>query len=398
MSLDGKQNANGLKAPLKFVSNHTTQKRAEIMHNLGLAFYKLGEYEKSVNCLAEGCELYANKFSVWFWMGVACVKNYLTLSSTYLLKNTNKTILARRPIVAEIDEKLPEKMRLDQAIRYFENVITANENYTRNEFEATKLFREIDFKKMFENIPTVITPSSKENDEKPSEPISQDELIYSMGLFNKGQMERYNEMTKTSYMLLIYCYILLNNWDKALQYCKTLKSDFKLNSRMNFELKMYMAEIYLAKGQSSEAFKCLKVDQAFEEGKDSSGSSENNENYMKVENTVTGVVEEPLPKRAIMFLNIATCNYFLDIPDAASDAIANALECLGYSGDDEKPGARKLKTQEIPEFLLHALIYLNLYNDDQETALKLLRKRRYDKATDNLLDYSKSVGPLKVFK
>lgn len=51
-------------------SSHTTQKRAEIMHNLGLAFYKLQEYEKSINCFSEATELYSDKFSMWFWMGV----------------------------------------------------------------------------------------------------------------------------------------------------------------------------------------------------------------------------------------------------------------------------------------------------------------------------------------
>ena len=70
LSLDGKQNTNSLKTPLKLVSNHTTQKRSEILHNLGLAFYKLGEYEKAMNCFSEACEIFANKFSLWFWMGV----------------------------------------------------------------------------------------------------------------------------------------------------------------------------------------------------------------------------------------------------------------------------------------------------------------------------------------
>lgn len=49
LSLDGKQNKNESTQLTKFVSNHTTQKRAEIMYNLGIAFYKLGEYEKCIN-------------------------------------------------------------------------------------------------------------------------------------------------------------------------------------------------------------------------------------------------------------------------------------------------------------------------------------------------------------
>lgn len=56
------------------------------MHNLGLAFYKLKEYEKSVNCFSEAVELYANKYSMWFWMGVATVKNYLNCCSTCMTK------------------------------------------------------------------------------------------------------------------------------------------------------------------------------------------------------------------------------------------------------------------------------------------------------------------------
>jgi hypothetical protein len=47
--LDGKQDPDMLKNPFSMISNHTSQKRAEIMYNLGLAFYMQKEYEKAVN-------------------------------------------------------------------------------------------------------------------------------------------------------------------------------------------------------------------------------------------------------------------------------------------------------------------------------------------------------------
>jgi hypothetical protein len=217
-----------------------------------------------------------------------------------------------------------------------------------------------------------------------------------MGFYSKTNIERQNEMTKSSYMLLIYCYLLLQNYQKGLDYCKVLKSDFKLNSKMNFELKMYMTEIYLNLGKETLAFKCLKIDQAFEEGKDGA-SSDSKENFTSIENTVSGFIEHNLPKRAVMFLNIATCNYLLDIPDTASDAIANALDSLNLN-KTETPASRKPVIEEIPEYLLHSLVYLNLFSGDSETALKLLRKRRFDKVNESLLDFSQSLAPLKVFK
>lgn len=90
LSLDGKQNTSELKSPFKFISNHTTQKRAEVMYNLGLAFYKLKEYKKCMNYLREVLKINCNKFSAWFWMGVCCVKYYcITLEKTSLEKNEN---------------------------------------------------------------------------------------------------------------------------------------------------------------------------------------------------------------------------------------------------------------------------------------------------------------------
>jgi len=208
----------------------------------------------------------------------------------------------------EIDERIPDKMRLDQAIRYFENVITSNNNFVNNEFETSELIESFDFPKCFANIPKIL-PNFEQSDEEVanvSNETEEEKVPYSQGCFVKSQIERYNEMTKYSYLFLIYCYLSFNNYDKALEYCKILKSDFKLNSKLNFELKMYMAEIYLQKGKANEAFKCLKVDQAFEESKEGISQSELSENFIAVENLVSGVQEAPLPRRAIMFLNIAT--------------------------------------------------------------------------------------------
>jgi tetratricopeptide (TPR) repeat protein len=397
--LDGKQNQAILKHPLKMVSNHTTQKRAEIMHNLGLAFYKLKEYEKSVNCFSEAVELYANKYSMWFWMGVATVKNYLNNCSTYMTKSDevnksfDKTILAKRPSMEEVDAKLPEKMRMNQAIRYLENVVTSFENHGQNQDQLCGAIKEVELDNIFSNVPIPINEKEELKEES-------DEFDFSTGEFKKAFSERHSEMIKNSYFLLVFCYCLTGTAaDKALEYCKNLKSNFKLSSKMKFELQMYMAELYLTKGKAHQAFKCLRIDEAFEEVKSDPTIPEDNKNYISVQNSVTGSIEKPLPKRAIMFLNIATCNYFLGIPKEAADAISNALDSIGIISDgDDKGETKKNKTQEIPEYLLHSLVYLNLYNDDQETALKLLRKRRFDKTADNLLDYSTSVGPLKIFK
>lgn len=54
--------------------------------------------------------------------------------------------------------------------------------------------------------------------------------------------------------------------------------------------------------------------------------------------------------------------------------------------------------QEIPDFIGFVLIYMCLFNGDEETALKILRKRRYDKTSDDLLDMSQTVGPLKILR
>ena len=366
------------------------------MHNLGLAFYKLKEYEKCVNCLSEASELYSNKFSMWFWMGSACIKNYVNQGGGYFMKNSSKTILLRRQQLQEVDAKIPEKMKLNQAIRYLENVIISYDNFTKNESEVTETIKKINLSKMFSNIPHSQKGKSKKKESKVEERKSElkDEFPYKMGLHSKSVTERFNYMTKSAYLLLIYSYLLLNNSVKALEYCKILKSDFKLNSKMNFDLKMYLAEIYLIKGKHQQAFKCLKIDQAFEEGK---GKPESADNYIDIENTNSGYVEKNLPKRAIMFLNIATCNYLLEIPEEAGNAISNALECLGLT-QNESNQSRKLSISEVPEFLLHSLVYLNLYNGDEETALKLLRKRRFEKNNEDLLNFSLSLAPLKIFR
>lgn len=76
------------------------------MHNLGLAFYKLQEYEKCVNCMAEAAEIYATKYSMWFWMGAATIKNFVLQSSAYFMKSSNKAILTGQAKVEQIDEKV----------------------------------------------------------------------------------------------------------------------------------------------------------------------------------------------------------------------------------------------------------------------------------------------------
>ena len=316
------------------------------------------------------------------------------------MKNSTNTILLKRPELQEVDNKIPEKMRMNQAIKYLENVITAYENFTRNEEEAIKDINKFELTKMFENIPTVLEESkwedSKENSSKnKNNDKPKDDTPFSMDLHNKAVEQRYKNMTKSAYLLLVYSYLLLGNCEKAKEYCQSLRSDFKLNSKMNFEVKMYMAEICLMQGHPDKAFTYLKIDQAFEERKENSEDS--HENFVNIENTWSGFVEKELPKRAVMFLNIATCNYLLNIPDEARDAISNALDCLGFR-KEEANASRKLAITEIPEYLLHSLVYLNLFNGDEDTALKLLRKRRFDKNNDDLLNFSTTLGPLKVFK
>lgn len=274
-------------------------------------------------------------------------------------------------------------MRLNQAIRYLENVLIAHENFSNNEKEISEIIEKLDLKKTFLNIPSTISenPNEESKEEEIKEDEIQDDPSYSMGLHSKAVDQRYKSMTKSTYMLLIYANLLLKNSDKALEYCRILKSDFKLNSKMSFDLKMYMAEIYLMKGKHQQAFKCLKIDQAFEEGKD----GDSKENYINIENTNSGFVERNLPKRAVMFLNIATCNYLLDISEEAGSAISTALDSLGLT-KDENSQTRRIEMVDIPEYVLHSLVYLNLYNGDEETALKLLRKRRFDKNNDDLLN------------
>lgn len=382
------------------------------MNNLGLAFYKLKEYHKSMNCLSEAAELYSTRYSIWFWMGVWCVKNYsITLERVCLEKNENdvyhtkfnftfpynankpthsktkksKIWMVQRPSMKEVEEKIPEKMRLDQAIKYFENVIISYKNYEKNNADIVDTVEKFELKTMFSNIPKIL-PNEEVKEEVPASYNFKDEdkVLYSQGYQKKCLFDRYNEMVKFSYLFLIFCYLSLENPDKAFEYCKLLKSDFKLSSKINFELKMYMAEIYLLKGKPNEAFKCLKIDQAFEESKDSTGDQ--NENYIPIESIVSGVKENSLPKRAVMFLNIATWNYFLNIPESANDAILNALDSLGFKNDAEKTASKSVKDLEIPGFLIHALVYLNLYNDDKESALKILKRRRFDKGADVILD------------
>lgn len=382
------------------------------MNNLGLAFYKLKEYHKSMNCLSEAAELYSTRYSIWFWMGVWCVKNYsVTLERVSLEKNENdvyhtkfnftfpynankpthsktkksKIWMVQRPTMREIEEKCPPKMRLDQAVKYFENVILSYRNFAKNHADIIDIIDKFDFKAVFANIPKIL-PGEEGKDEVPASASQRDteKCAYSQGYQKKYFSDRYNEMIKFSYLYLIFCYLSLENPDKALEYCKLLKSEFKLSSKINFELKMYMAEIYLLKGKPNEAFKWLKIDQAFEESKDT--SAEQRENSIPIESIVSGVKENSLPKRAIMFLNIATWNYFLNIPESANDAILNALDSLGFKPDAEKTANKSSKDLEIPGFLIHALVYLNLYNDDKESALKILKRRRFDKGADTILD------------
>ena len=252
-----------------------------------------------------------------------------------------------------------------------------------NNDEIVDIIDKFDFKTIFANIPKIL-PGEEAKEEILAIQKDEDKSSYSQGYQKKVYNDRYNEMFKYSYLYLIFCYLSLENPDKALEYCKMLKSDFKLNPRINFELKMYMAEIYLLKGKPNEAFKCLKIDQAFEESKEA--ATDQSDNFIPIENLVSGVRETSLPKRAIMFLNIATWNYFLNIPESANDAILNALDSLGYKSEGDKSVSKGSKEFEIPGFLIHALVYLNLYNDDKESALKILKRRRFDKGADIILE------------
>lgn len=326
LSLDGKQSTKQDMSS-SFISNHTTQKRAEIMHNLGLAFYKLQEYEKCMNCFSEASELYSDKYSMWFWMGVCCVKHYMTLvEKTSLELNDNgiyrskfnypfpynlnkpshakskksKLSIAHRPTMYEIDEKTPEKLRLDSAIKYFQNVILAYDIHNQKSAESVELVKCLDLRTNLENIPKI-----REGEETKGDTPIQDNS-YSQNLYERAKNDRYTMMVKNSYMFLIYCYLVLKNTQKALDYAKILKSDYKLSSKNKFELNMFLAEIFLEQNQPLEAIKCLRVDEAFEDAKNVTIGTDSSGNLVTIENVMTGIKEKQLPKHAIMWLNIAT--------------------------------------------------------------------------------------------
>lgn len=220
------------------------------------------------------------------------------------MKPSSRTILTRAPSIQEVDESLPEKLRMNQAIRYLENVLHAFKNQQNNQNELIGLVKTLKLESTFSHIPDsiqgVVEEEKKSNQEE-------DNLEYSQGLFQKAQSERYGSMVKSTYLLLIYCYCVTNSSsDKALEYCKLLKSNYKLNSKMAFEVKMYMAEIYISQSKYQEACRCLRIDEAFEEHKDVLGSGDIQNGYIAVQNSVTNSKDNLLPKRAIMFLNIAT--------------------------------------------------------------------------------------------
>lgn len=202
-------------------------------------------------------------------------------------------------------------MRLENGIRYLENVIEAYDAFKANEEFIQARFEKLNFATIFSNIPSVFGLFKEEEKKLTKEDEKQvDEWPYQTGDHKDLVKKRYQEMVKNSYMLLIYCYLTLGSYAKVLEYAKNLKTEFKLSSKMSFELKMYLAEAYIQSGKPNLAFNELKIDQAFEEIKDSQQEN-NSENFLIVQNTFSGSLEKPLPKQAIMFLNIATCNYFL---------------------------------------------------------------------------------------
>lgn len=331
LSLDGKQNAK-VDMNTALITNHTTQKRAEIMHNLGLAFYKLQEYEKAMNCFSESNELYCDKHTMWFWMGVCSVKYYMIMVEKISLDPENndnglygnkfnypfpynlnkpshakskksKIAMSKRPDIFEINEKTPEKLQLDSGIKYFDNLILAYQKFNQKQSENVSYLEDLDLKNMVGNIPKIFNDRPEE--EKLPSKFDAD-MPYSQGLHERNRNERYHKMVKMAYLFQVYCYLVLNNLDKALEKAKILKSEYKLNSKTKFELNMYLAEIYIKQNSPDLAMKCLRVDQAFEEAKDSSVGKDGNGNVITVENVITGIKEKKLPKQSVMWLNIAT--------------------------------------------------------------------------------------------
>lgn len=307
----------------------------------------------------------------------------------------SKVSLASRPKLGEINEKTPEKLRLDSALKYLKNLELINERNKEKDEKYVKALKEIDLVSNFENISGIKKGEESKTDEDTS-PADLEELYKEVGISQKKNERRFLLMKRNAFLFQAYIHLNMKNPNKALSAITKFKDQNKLGPKMNFEIQMILAEIYLEKDQPSDAMNCLRIDEIFEESKDRVIGSDASGNELTVENIVTGIREKDLPKRAIMFLNIATCNYFLDIPEEASDAISHALDSLNYNEEEEKATGRKIKYHEIPGFLAFSLIYMSLHKGDTETALKIIRKRRYDRTADNLLDMSTSSEPLRI--
>ena len=320
--------------------------------------------------------VYASKYNYPF--------PYNLTKPSHAKSKKSKIALAYRPNISVINLATPEKMRLDSAIKYFENVVISSHNYANKQFENMQILEGLDLKKNLSNIPKIFEENFEES--KLMSNRIDSELPYSQGLFERNRNERYSKMIQTSYLFQIYCYMSLKNPNKALEKAIALKSEYKLNSKAKYELNMLLAEIYLELNQPTEAIKCLKIDEAFEDSSDIQIGSDSYNNTITVENLITGIKEQKLPKNAVMYLNIATCNYFLGQNDYVNEAISQALVHLDYPNQEEIINGRNIKMHEIPGFMSFALIYMCLDNGDEETALKILKKRRFDKTADDLLN------------
>lgn len=222
--------------------------------------------------------------------------------------------------------------------------------------KLSKIYSNITFSNDIDKTPEEVDLTSTECE---SEEEKEEEIDVTEKFRSNFHSQKYETILKYTYYFLSYCCLLESRFQDVVKFTGVLKRDFDPNPEMRFNLALYQTEALLSLGDGVEALKTLQ----------SVHPNELSLQHTKYENSLTGLEEpEELTPTVIMFLNMASLNFLTDNFDEAESCIQNALSTTQFGNSDA---------------LAYSLIYLNLRWGEQETALKILKKRRVDASSQD---------------
>ncbi len=178
-----------------------------------------------------------------------------------------------------------------------------------------------------------------------------------------SSQENLTRVKLESLINLVYISLVLEDAYSATTYLGQIEADkFVLDPEKRFTLKMYQAEALFLQQKYKESKQVLQTLASVADSP------------VQVEHITTMSGTETYQKRVVVQQNVVS----LDLVTGNLDAARTGLEHLNASLDITSTNGK-----ELPPCLLLSWIYYHLRTGDKETALELIKRRRYLKSMTN---------------